>query len=228
MCALVIRRLLKNRGNLLIAFLFCDLRKKSIAVSLPVIPRKRCFQILFRLCSGILVHRTLHFFTRSLALTLCSNFWLQLLFLLFTPTSGFSFLLRLLLQLLASAFCSCFLPQPFIPACCSCLLFLPLPYCASMPDPSKFISPAGNFLTSFSLFLLLSVFAVSLCPFPPIFLARCLLLRFFSCLFFPACCIFRSLSVRLFLPGSSWLSFQPFPGCFSLLLSVPVSSGTHR
>ena len=33
MCALVIRRLLKNRGNLLIAFLFCDLRKKSIAVS---------------------------------------------------------------------------------------------------------------------------------------------------------------------------------------------------
>jgi len=91
-----------------------------------------------------------------------------------------------------------------------------------MPDPSKFISPAGNFLTSFSLFLLLSVFAVSLCPFPPIFSARCLLLRFFSRLFLPACCIFRPLSVRLFLPGSSWLSFQPFPGCFSLLLSVPI------
>jgi len=109
MCALVIRRLLKNRGNLLIAFLFCDLRKKSIAVSRLRLPCKCCFQILFRLCSCILVHRILHFFTRSLAPTLCSNFWLQ-------------------------------------------LIVLALPYCASMPDPSKFIYPAGNLFDGFFLF----------------------------------------------------------------------------
>ena len=160
-----------------------------------------------------------------LASAFCSCFWLQL----FAPASGFSFLLLLL----ASAFCSDFsfllLFLLFVPAYCSCSL----PYCASIPDPSKFIYSAGNLFDSsfpvpasfcFCCFCLFSFFAYFFQPvvsllgsFPAYFFqsAVCCFVSFPFNFFHPVVCSDRFLSAYscLILSGSPFSLFLAVPAC---------------
>ena len=151
-----------------------------------------------------------------LASAFCSRFLLQL----FAPASGFSFLLLLFV----STFHSCF---------CSCLLFLPLPYCASIPDLSKFIYPAGNLFDSsfpvpasfcFCCFCLFSFFAYFFQPvvsllgsFPAYFFqsAVCCFVSFPFNFFHPVVCsdLFLSAYSCLILSGSPFSLFLAVPAC---------------